>query len=411
MTTIGIIGAGVAGLQLGLHLRQAGITTTIYTDRTADQLLASRIANIVIRSAPTRERERRLGVAHWDTGTSELKRLTIRIGGPQPLSITGSFDHPPQSVDMRMYCARLLEDFAQRGGRVVVGSIRAADIAALAENHDLLVVASGRGSLGTLFPRLTQHSPYAEPQRVVIGGLFHGIRPAQTAGLDITIVPGQGEILAFPLITWAPGLTALGIECVPGGALAELLDVRYADDPARHDAAVLQLLQQYAPEVAVRCDPAAFRLSRPQDLCHVAITPIVRAGYTRLPGGRLALALGDAHVLNDPLTGQGANTASYAALTLGEAICRAERFDEAFCREVEGRIWAYTRSVTEQCNTRLGPPPQHMLAFMAAASQNQEIADFYASAFGHPDRFWELESSPERMAAFLGNVAHQELAA
>ncbi len=30
---IGIIGAGTAGLQLGLFLRQHGIETTIYTDR------------------------------------------------------------------------------------------------------------------------------------------------------------------------------------------------------------------------------------------------------------------------------------------------------------------------------------------------------------------------------------------
>jgi hypothetical protein len=411
MTTIGIIGAGIAGLQLGLRLRQAGIAATIYTDRTADQLLASRIANIVLRSAPTRERERRLGVAHWDAEAAALKRLTIRVGGPQPLSFSGFFEQAPMSVDMRTYCARLLADFAERGGRVVLGSVRAADVAALAEQHDLLVVASGRGSLGTLFPRLPEHSPYSEPQRVVIGGLFQGMRPGQPAGLDITVVPGHGEILAFPLVSWAPDLTAIGIECIPGGTLAGLLELRYADDPAGHDAAILQALRQFAPEIASRCDPATFRLARPLDLCHVAITPVVRGGYTRLPGGRLALALGDAHVLNDPLTGQGANTASYAALTLGEAICRAECFDEPFCREVEEHIWAYTLRITEQCNRRLRPPAQHMLALMGMAARNQEVANFYANGFNQPDRFWELESSAERMMAFLATFEQQEVAA
>jgi 2-polyprenyl-6-methoxyphenol hydroxylase-like FAD-dependent oxidoreductase len=115
-------------------------------------------------------------------------------------------------------------------------------------------------------------------------------------------------------------------------------------------------------------------------------------------------------VLNDPLTGQGANTASYAAETLAGAIGRAERFDETFCREVEGRIWAYTRCVTEQCNRRLQPPPQHMLALLAAAARNQEVADFYASAYNRPDQFWPLESSPERMAAFLADVERQQVA-
>ncbi|HKT37828.1 MAG TPA: NAD(P)-binding protein, partial [Ktedonobacterales bacterium] len=66
MTRIGIIGAGIAGLQLGLFLRQAGFEVTIYTEQTADQLLCSRLPNAVIRSAPTRARERQLGVAHWD---------------------------------------------------------------------------------------------------------------------------------------------------------------------------------------------------------------------------------------------------------------------------------------------------------------------------------------------------------
>ena len=33
MKNIGIVGAGVAGLQLGLFLRQHGIPATIYTDR------------------------------------------------------------------------------------------------------------------------------------------------------------------------------------------------------------------------------------------------------------------------------------------------------------------------------------------------------------------------------------------
>jgi hypothetical protein len=33
----------------------------------------------------------------------------------------------------------------------------------------------------------------------------------------------------------------------------------------------------------------------------------VRAGWAALPGGKYAMAMGDAWVVNDPVTGQGAN--------------------------------------------------------------------------------------------------------
>ena len=55
----------------------------------------------------------------------------------------------------------------------------------------------------------------------------------------------------------------------------------------------------------------------------MAITPTARAGYIRLGNGRCVVALGDAHVVNDPIIGQGANTAVHAAWTLGAAIREA----------------------------------------------------------------------------------------
>jgi 2-polyprenyl-6-methoxyphenol hydroxylase-like FAD-dependent oxidoreductase len=39
---IGIIGAGVAGLHLGLYLRQHDTSATIITDRTAEQIARGR---------------------------------------------------------------------------------------------------------------------------------------------------------------------------------------------------------------------------------------------------------------------------------------------------------------------------------------------------------------------------------
>ena len=140
MKNIGIIGAGIAGLHLGLFLRQHGIAATIYTEKTPEQLRASRLANMVVRFAPTRERERLLGVNHWDSAETDLMGISYYIGGDRPLAFTGDLTSQPNVVDMRIYCARLLEDFAMRGGRVVIGALQASDVEHLAVEHDLMVV-------------------------------------------------------------------------------------------------------------------------------------------------------------------------------------------------------------------------------------------------------------------------------
>jgi hypothetical protein len=405
MTRIGIVGAGIAGLQLGLVLQHAGIEATIYTEHTPEHVLSSRLANVVVRAAPTCERERLLGVAHWDTAGIDLTHLAIHVNGERELAFAGKYDAPALAVDMRMYCARLLEDFMRRGGRVRIATLQAGSIGCLAEEHELVVVAAGRGGLASLFPRIPEHSPFNSPQRLVVGGLYRGIALDPPLALDVTVVPGHGEILSFPVVSFTPGLTAIGIESVAGGAFEAVARMRYEDDPRRFEATVLDLLRTYAPSIYARIAPDAFALNRPLDLCHAAITPTVRAGYVRLETGKHVLALGDAHVVNDPIIGQGANTASYAAWVLGEAICDASGFDEAFCREVEQRIWAFMQVVTQGANSRLGPPQPQLLSLLRAATTDQQVADAYAWGFNHPERFWAAVSSPERTAAFLDEIA------
>jgi 2-polyprenyl-6-methoxyphenol hydroxylase-like FAD-dependent oxidoreductase len=406
MTHIGIIGAGIAGLQLGLLLRSRGIEATIYTEKTPEQQRAARLTNIVVRNAPTRERERILGVDHWDSAAPELIRITYRIRSARPLTLACDLKQPANIVDMRIYLARLLEDFAARGGRVVLGTLQTSDLADLSTQHDLLVIAAGRGGMTTLFPRLPEHSPYSTPQRVIIGGLYKGIAYPEPLGFEVYITPGTGEILSLPLCSFEPGLTGIAFEMAPGGGFEPLKQLRYEHDSQRFDTLVRDLLREYAPALYARLDPQAFELARPLDLCHIAITPTVRRGYTRLQNGRLVVALGDAHVVNDPLIGQGANAASHAAWVLGQAISSAGDFDEAFCRQVEQQMWTYTGPATELCNARLRPPAPHAAQLLGAAAQHKAIANMYGEAFHNPAHFWEIVSSPERTAALIEQFAN-----
>lgn len=399
MTRIGIVGAGVAGLQLGLLLQKHGISATVYTDRSPDQQRASRLLNTVGRSPLTRARERELGVNHWDT-VGNVRAMHLYIHGEQPLAFRGDLAEPWSFVDMRLYLATLLEDFIARGGDVVVGALRGEDVAKLGEQHELVVVASGRGSLIELFPRVPEHSPYTSPQRLLCAGLYDGIRPI-AEGMNFNIAPGHGEIFQAPMYTSGGLQGALLFEAIPGGAFEVLTRLRYDDDPRRFEATVLDVLREHAPNIYARIDPAQFALTRPLDLLQGAITPTVRRGYIPLGNGRFALAIGDVGVVNDPITGQGANLASHSAWVLGHAILEDFAFDERFCQVVERRIWEQAQSVSEWTNFMLQPPAPYVIDLMVAAAQNQSIANAFANNFATPQRNWSILASPERTTAFL----------
>jgi 2-polyprenyl-6-methoxyphenol hydroxylase-like FAD-dependent oxidoreductase len=400
VTDIGVVGAGIAGLQFGLLLQQRGITATIYADRTAAQMRAARLPALVARFGPTRERERALGVNHWDSPDFGIFAAHVYIGGPQPLAFCGDFAQPGIAVDMRVYCATLLEDFAARGGRIVIGSVDTDDVRRLAAAHDLVVVASGRASLTGLFPRLPEHSPYSEPQRFLCAGLFRGITYADPLGVSFAISPGAGEIFDVPILSFAGRQSGLFVEAIPGGPLEAAARASCTDDPARFERTLLGVIREHAPQLFARIDPDAFALTRPLDLLQGAITPTVRRGYARFDGG-YAMALGDVHVVNDPLLGQGANAASRAAWALGEAIIGGGPYDEAFCQRAERHLWEGARAATAWTNAMLQPPPPHAIGLFVAAAQEKAVADALVDNFAVPERAWDAFSSPDGAAAFL----------
>lgn len=400
MTSIGIVGAGVAGLHLGLYLRQHGIDTTLYAEKHAEQQFSGRIPAIVTRMAHTRERERQLGVNYWDGVSSDLKRVNIYVGGEYPLTFHGDLDGQFIMVDMRIYLGRLQEDFAARGGKVVVGMVHAGDLERLSEQHDLLVVATGRASISAPFPRVEEDSPFTTAQRWLGAGLFRGVRTVPH-NLSISLVPNHGEIFEAPIYSFEPNIAAITVEAIPGGAFEAPMRLRYDDDPQRFNAAFLELLREYVPTTYERVDPAKFGLARPLDTMQGEVVPTVRRGYARLANGKYALAIGDAHITNDPLIGQGANTASRMAFLVGEEITRNSVFDEAFCGQVEQQVLGYAGPVAKWGNMMLQPPQQHGIDLMVAAAQNQTIANAFTNFFEQPLVAWDAMSSPEGAAAFL----------
>jgi 2-polyprenyl-6-methoxyphenol hydroxylase-like FAD-dependent oxidoreductase len=405
MARIAIIGAGTAGLHLGLRLRAFGIPVTLYTERAPAEMRSARLPNTVAHNAATRERERELGVNHWDTENLDITSVGFSLSGPMSFRFRGQLEKPLLFVDYRLYQPRLAEDFVARGGRLEVATVDATGVGRLAEQHDLVVVATGRAGLGSLFPRMPEYSPYTRPARLLFAGLFHGIHPVEPLGMQFNFTAGHGEIFEARMLSHHGPMGSLLIEATPGGALEVLATRRVEEDVRGYEALLLELLREHAPATYERVDPAAFRLTGPLDWLQGGFPPVVRRGYAPVGAGRLAVSVGDAHVLHDPIAGMGANAASAAAWVLAdvihEAVQAGQAFDEAFCQRAEARTWESERATTFWNNAMLEPAPPHMAQLLFAASQDTHLADAVINTLVYPQKALETFAGPESTTAFI----------
>ena len=401
VSSIGIVGSGVSGLHLGLFLRAKDVPVTMYATNEPDQIRRGRLLNTVGHHHHTLERERVLGVHHWDAAEYGYVCHHHCIAGDEEIRFRGDFTHPSSVIDYRLYLPRLMEDFEERGGELVLGErFGVEEVNRLSSRHDLVVVAVGRGGIAELFPRRENKSPYDRPQRRLSAGIYNGIAYSEPKGVNIHFSPGHGELLELPIYSHDGFATALLFEAIPGGDVEELAEVEYDKDPTAYDGLVLKKLRRHFPMAFERVDSTEFGLWSPRDLLQGALTPIVRRDYARLDGGRYALAVGDCHVVVDPLMGQGANSASYSAWTIGEAILSDHVYDERFCERVARRREEFVISVSDWTNLMLNPPP-HVLEFIGAMANDKALCDEFTTNFNHPDKQVDVLGNAERTRAFL----------
>lgn len=402
MTSIGIIGSGISGLQLALRLQQLDIHTTVYSAQTTNQIRSARPKNFPARFDQTQQREELLGVHNWRFADAQVQSwsVTIQTNGPV-LEFLADLTPPSSVVDFRIYLPHLMTEFVNRGGDLVIGM---RPIEELAQRHDLMVVANGDHSMRQLFPVDLARSPYATPQRILCSGLYFGIREDVPHSLDIHFLPGIGEILRLPFFTPAGRANVLAFEAIPGGPLEAISHIDADTDPASFYRDVLHLVAKYAPTLRERIDPRELTLIAPGELAQGGITPVVRRGWAQLGNGKCALAIGDAWITNDPLTAQGANLGSHTAFALAELIAAAKTtFDDKFCRAASAQLWDHARHVVDWSNAFLAPPPPHVAALFEKAAKSRRIADTFVSNFNDPVTMWTTLSSQEGVESFIAN--------
>ncbi|GLU46472.1 styrene monooxygenase/indole monooxygenase family protein [Nocardiopsis ansamitocini] len=409
MRKILIVGGGQSGLQLALGLLDDDYDVTLVTARTPDEIRGGRVLSTQCMFDTALQHERDLELNHWEDRAPKIEHLGISVAGPgndRVIDWAGRTTAFAQSVDQRIKMAAWTEEFEAKGGHLTIAGATVSDLERFAVLFDLVVVGAGKGEIAQLFDRDARHSPYTVPQRALSAAYVNGMTPraehARNQTLHFNIIPGVGELFTFPALTLDGPCDILFLEGVPGGPL-DVFDG--LDDPYEHLRRALELVRSHVPWEYERC--AAVELTDPGAVLAGRLTPVVRKPVGRLPGGRIVLGMADIVVANDPVTGQGANSAAKCAAAYHLAIVEHgdEPFDEAFMQAAFDSYWDKARHVTAWTNALLAPRPPHVLEILAAAGRHQEIADRFAADFDDPSRFATWFLDPVGAGAYLADVA------
>ncbi|MDY0251477.1 MAG: styrene monooxygenase/indole monooxygenase family protein [Pseudomonas sp.] len=410
MKTITIIGAGQAGLQLGIGLLKNGYKVNIVSNRTAKEISIGRVPSSQSMYDMALSYERELGIAFWDDECPPADGLYVRAGhNANEFMIDWKVNWkslgkgPVQAVDQRMKMPRWMDEFQRLGGTLIIRDADIDDLEFFAASSDLVIIASGKGEIGKLFERDEERSQLDKPQRVISLTYVHGMLPHEDySAVTINIKPGVGEYINFPGLTHTGACDIINLEGIPGGPM-DCWDA--VKSPQEHLKLAIDLIHEFFPWEAYRCK----NLSLTDDLGILAgrVTPTVRKPIGVLPSGRTVLGMADVLVLNDPMTGQGSNNASKCANVYMNAIInhQGKTFDDDWKQETFERFWDYAEWAAKLVNTHILPPTNPLLNIFTACNNNPELAAEVANGFNDPRTLNPWYYDAEKAEEFIESLS------
>lgn len=385
MRKIAIVGAGQSGLQLALGLQSKGYEITMVSSRTPQQIRGGRVSSSQFMFHNSLQIERDLGIHFWEKECPTTEGIAFSIPGPEggrALFWEAKLDHYGQSVDQRVKFAGWLEEFAKRGGQVLYQEAGAQDLEEFAKSHELVIVAAGKGEINQLFMRDAARSAFDQPMRALALTYVKKMAPRKPfTAVAFSLIPGVGEYFVFPALTVNGRCEIMVFEGVPGGPMDCWQDVK---TPQQHLARSKEVLAKFLPWEAERCQ--AIELTDDNGILAGRFAPTIRKPVCALPSGKTILGMGDVVVLNDPITGQGSNTACKCAKVYMDSILERGRkpFDAGWMQQTFETFYNYAQWVAKWTNSLLTPPPPQVLQLMGAASQIPKLASIITNGFNNP---------------------------
>lgn len=409
--SISIIGAGPAGLILGIGLVRAGYDVTLYSDRAPEAIRSGFVPSSAGLSFAGQAVEAELGLNTWDDRVQELEGVHFDVvapGGDLVTTIEGPWhDGPWRCVDLRLKCFSWMAEFERLGGRVVVREITPDDLERCAAHTDLTVVAAGKGKISSFFARDDEKCIFAEPQRnismVVVKDHPGWVDAVGFAPLHYTKMLDVGEVICGTFLnTDEEPAIFLIFDAVPGSPMDRFMDVSSNEEQ-------VEVSKQFVKE----CMPWEWervkdmRLADPGAAIRGRITPTVRKPVAKLPSGALLTGVGDTLSTKDGIGGQGLNSAVKSGHHMLKAIL--DRGDKAFDAEWIQHTWDDFWNTYEQYadvfnNGLMMPVPVHQQKIFAAAARNPELARKLFHCFSHPPSAFPWMVDPAAAEEVLAQV-------
>ncbi len=406
MRKITIIGAGQAGLHLGIGLVSKGFDVTVVSNRTGEQIANGKVMSSQSMYDMAIGYERELGLSLWDDVCPPIEGVHMRAGlrdGTKLIDWRARMGANGQSVDQRIKMPRWMEEFQRRGGKLVIQEAGILETEQYAKDSDLVLVATGKGELGKLFERDAERSVFDRPMRTIALTYVHGMKARDDfSALNISINPGIGEYVNFPAMTHTGPCDIINLECIEGGPMDRWSE---AKTPADHLALTVELICEFFPWEAPRCEN--LRLTDDNGILVGRVTPTVRKPVGTLPSGCQVLGMADVLVLNDPITGQGSNNAAKCVNVYLKSILERGNaaFDSAWMQDTFERYWDYAQWVARFTNTHLLPPPPQVMKVFGACGQNPALAARVANAFDDPKGLAPWYYDPVEADRFIESYA------
>ncbi|MBS0316311.1 MAG: FAD-binding oxidoreductase [Proteobacteria bacterium] len=398
---IAIIGAGQAGLLLGAGLLDQSHQVTIYTNRDGASFWNGKVMSSQFIFDPKLQVERDWKMNQWEAACPNTDGISFAIPNPDGSGTKAIHWYAPlyapgQAVDQRVKYPGWMDEFVRRGGKLSIVDVGVAEMEELAGTHDLVLLAGGKGEVVKMLSTNAERSPVKESMRKLALTYVTGMkRHDYIECVNFNLIPGVGEYFVFPSLTtggpYGSGKTQvcdiMVLEGVNGGPMDRWHECK---DAADHLQMSLDILKKFLPWEYERSKDC--QLTDDNGILAGRITPTVRNPVLHLPSGRKVMGLGDAVIVNDPVTGQGSNNATWGAKHYFEAIMARgnQPFDEAWMNRTFDELYnGYAEKVVRWTNSLLLPPPEYIVNMMGAAQGIPALASRLANGFNDPTDYAE----------------------
>jgi len=422
MRKIAIIGAGESGAQLALGLQREGYAITLVSDRSAAQIRTGKVMSSQCMFSTALAAEAQLSPALtglYEGGTVPgINALRLHVEGA---SVDDAIDWEAplvgaaRSIDQRIKSAAWIEAFVAAGGDFRIEKATPRMLEDLSRDYELVIVSTGKGEIGQIFPKDKSKSPFDRPQRILaLNYVSTGPAGVEQSGngdvsIRMSVVPGVGEFFTFPGLTVSGPCQMMVFEGVVGGPMDRWADV---STPQEQLARSVEILDEFFPHESKNFSEA--RLTDDGATLLGRITPTVRSAVGELGNGKPVFGLGDAVLLNDPLTGQGSNNATLAARYYLDSILRRGQrpFDRDWMERTFDEFWrGWGQWAVAWTNDMLKQRRDHQRLVLGEAAAHPALAASIAEGFDDPRTFYPWWFDPTAAAEFVQARKEEDSAA